>query len=250
MSLFTLLFLLGLLGVSVYALVEGGRSFGVVRQLLGRPTSRIADLQEGLAEVAGIVSAEEPVKASHGVACAVVAIEVVHEWTVGSGKKRSTKQVSKTRTDMAREISLDDGTGRCLLVTKDELLVVASQRRWSMSYSDFCSTYPADTALLGDPARGTVTRYERCIELGKRTLVSGLAVPDPEMAPGGYRQGASAHFLLGGDSERKLLIVAGGQTLGAFRAGLPGALIVTCGAALLGLAFWFLRMYAAAVWGW
>lgn len=249
MTVLTALMLLLVLGFGLFILHDGWGSFDVVRQLLGRPTSRIAEIQDGRIEVAGVVSAEEPVQASHGADCAVVAIEIVHEWTSGSGKQASTKTSTKIRTDTARDITLDDGTGSCRLLIKEEMIVVAYQRRWSMDYHEFCSRYPGDTSLLGDSARGTVTRYERSIELGKRALVSGFATPDPETAPGGYRQGAGARYLIGGDSEHKLLVVAGGQTLGALRSGLPAALMLLIGLALLGMGLWMTRVYVAILWG-
>jgi hypothetical protein len=235
-----------IIALGAYGLWRGWQALDVVRQLLARPTSRISDIQEGHTEVAGTVAAEQPAKGAHGADCAIVALEVVHEWTTGSGKNSSTLTHTEVRIDLARSITLDDGTGSCTLRTGEGVTVVARQRRWSMGYDEFCTRYPADVSLLGRASHGKVIRYEQCIEVGQRALISGFATPDPETAPKGYRQGAGASFLVGGDSERKLLVVSSGQPLGALRAGLPAALMFLCGVGLLGYAGWFGYLCALA----
>jgi hypothetical protein len=243
----TRILLLACVALGFAAIWLGWRSLGVVRQLLGRRTSRIADVKPGDTEVAGILSAEQPVKDADGRPCALVAIHLIHEWQVGTGKKVRTIKHAEQWTEQARHITLDDGTGTCALSLKQGVTMLAYQRRWSMSYDEFLARFPGECDRLGEARIGTVTRYEQSIEVGQRALASGVAWPDPEAAPRGYRQGAGDTYLVGGDTEHTLLVVSRGQNAGVLRAGLPAAWMMLCGLALLGFTGWYIEIFSRIV---
>ncbi len=227
------LFVLFTLALGLWTLWWSWHSFDAVRLLLGRPTSAIDRLAEGPAEVAGVLEVEGPAKASHGAECALLLVEATHEWTTGSGKTASEHSRTGVRTRAAKLVTLRDATGQCTL-RLDQAMLLAAPRRWKMSYSEFLAKYPEDADLLAEGVtRGTVTRVERCLEQGGRVLISGLAVVDPEAEPQHYRRGAGATFVIERDPGRGLVAVAGTQTAGALRAGLPAGLLLVCGALML-----------------
>lgn len=232
--------------LGVAALWFGWDGLGVVRQLIARRTSRIADIQEGPIEVAGVVSVEGPVVASTGEPCALIQVEITHSWETGSGKHSKTTWHSRSRTEKAQRVTLDDGSGVCALSLKEGVTVLAFLRCWSMDIDDFRREFPRDCDLLGPVSRGKVERYERRIEAGQRALVSGVAWPDPDSAPKGYRQGAGDVFFVGGSRSHTLLVVARGQNAGVLRAGLPAALVILGGLVLLGFCAWYGSIYVAA----
>jgi hypothetical protein len=233
------------LALGVAAIWLGWRSLGVVRQLLGRRTSRIADVKPGAIEVAGIVAADKPVKDTDGRPCALIAIDLRHEWQVNEGKNTRTICHARSWIEQAHRITLDDGTGTCTLSLEKGVTVLAYQRRWSMDYHEFLRQFPREQDRLAEVKLGTVIRYERSIETGQRALASGVAWPNPEATPGGYRQGAGDSYLVGGDTEHTLLVVSRGQNTGALRAGLPGALMMLCGLLLLGFTGWYASIFRA-----
>ncbi|MCU0659752.1 MAG: hypothetical protein MUF64_32145 [Polyangiaceae bacterium] len=239
------LLLLALVVQGGFVLRRGWRALDVARQLLSRRTVRIADLQEGLSEVRGTVEAENPPLAAHGAPCAVVLIELHHRWTVSSGKNSTTKEHSEKWMEKASTIGLADDSGRCLLSLEQGVELLALGRKWTFDLDEFRERFPMDVGRLGPARHGKVIRLERCIEVGQTALASGLAVPDPDAAPGGYRQGAGARFFLQGDSERKLLIASRNQPLALLRACLAPALLLLCGLGLLVFAGWFTWLLAS-----
>ena len=210
----------------------------VVLQVLGRPTTPIAELRPGEVEIAGVISAEQPVLDPHGRPCAVVSLGYSGLWWVkgARGKPVAVSEESEGVV-VGSGLVVRDRTGACrLLAPAAALAVSAGPRSQQLDASE------VQELLRRSPGLGSVVSVRpqvrlvgRSIRVGARVLVSGWAREDATAASDRYREGAGRAFVIGPADGRKLLVSAGGQGHLLTRAVVPLLVALVMVAATLGL---------------
>lgn len=224
---------LSIAGLGVWFGKLVARTLPALRGVMARSTTRIGDLKAGPAEVSGKILTEAPVRNLRGQRCALVEVEILNEWFVGSGKQRSCYRRAFQGHQLAPGLSVRDSSGRCRLAVDP-----ASLRLSADPVRRVYEPYQQEILLGGCPAYrphvipgARVTVLERSVRVGRRVVVLGQASLDEQAEPQGYREGASAAFKLGASPTQLLLVSRGthGQTL----ARLSGPLVL--GLAVLGV---------------
>jgi hypothetical protein len=231
-----------LLGRAVRALQTcSSDALPAIRQVVARPTTPIADVSPGPAEIAGRITAGQPLRSPLGASCIALDIDVYSSWTTRRGKTSTNHRTVRRRQLVARDARVSDGTGECG-VSPTEVEIVGRTRSIELPRSTFLARFPA----LADMVNASATQVElveRLVRDGDSVLVSGFAEESQAIAPDDYR-GRIRHEYVLLPKGKRVLVSLGGQWRFLARATAPLVATALTAAWLIGVA---LLMAAVAI---
>jgi hypothetical protein len=187
-------------------------------QVLARPTAAISSLSPGPREIAGVVTAEKPVRSPLGASCAAARVDVTSRWTTGTSKHPQEHRDERTRLLVGGALRVRDTTGGCSLAEHD-LELVGPSGRVSLTAGEFLGRF-VGLADLVHPSAETVELLETRVPQGARVLVSGHAEEADAIVTGNYRRATRREHLLAPRRSR-VLVSVGGQGTFVARALVP-----------------------------
>jgi hypothetical protein len=173
-ELFDIVLPLALVAAAVLAVVSAARSFAPFARIVWVPSTRIADLRPGVAEVAGTARVRgEPIKSLANKPLAASRRRM--HFTYRSGDETYSSAVVDDTVYAAFDVV--DATGACG-VEVDRAIVIGPWTEWTFGVKSFAERQPKLFQLLGCEAYEDVQQVfveETTIGDGEVILVSGVA---------------------------------------------------------------------------
>ncbi|MDI1429800.1 hypothetical protein [Polyangium sorediatum] len=212
-------------GALVFRAREGA---ALVLEVWRRPTKRIAEIEPGVVELAGRISAaEEPIDGLSQKGC--VAVRTHIRGFSGEGKRR--ERLGERSVLRASRAALRDESGTCVVDLGDAEVVGDEWVSHAVRVEEVASSWPPWARDLVPPGATHVEVEEAVVPEGADVMITAVTRKQ-ERVEGFYRD-ARARWELGGSEEMRGLVTVGGQVQLFRRTGGAVAFAVVCGVFLV-----------------
>ena len=214
----------GLVAVGSMLVFRAREGAALVHEVYRRPTKRIAEIEPGVVELAGrITAAEEPIDGLSQKGC--VAVRTVIRGFSGEGKRR--ERLGERVILRVSRAALRDESGTCVLDLGDAELVGDERVSPAVRVETVAPSWPSWARDLVPPGASHVEVEEAVVPEGADVMITAVTRKQ-ERVEGFYRD-ARARWELGGSEERRSLVMVGGQVELFRRTGGAVAFAVACG---------------------
>lgn len=203
-------------------------SAALVLEVWRRPTKKVAEIEPGVVELAGRISAaEEPIDGLARKGC--VAVRTTIRGFSGDGKRR--ERLGERSILRASRVALRDASGTCVVDLGDAEVVGDEWVSPAVRVEEALSSWPPWARDLVPPGATHVEVEEAVVPEGADVMITA-ATRKQERVDGFYRD-AQARWELGGSEEMRCLVTVGGQNQLFRRTGGAVAFAVVCGILLV-----------------